>query len=86
MPRAIRFIFIFITALLIGSGVRILKDAKNIDGDGMGISFLGFEINDSVAISQVPYYAWSMIGLGILLFIVITYLNFKWTKKTDESK
>ncbi|WP_163102458.1 hypothetical protein [Peribacillus alkalitolerans] len=83
MPRAVRFIFIFITALLIGSGVRILKDANNIDGDGMGISFLGIKINDSVAITQVPYYAWSMIGLGILLFITITYLNFKLMKKTE---
>jgi hypothetical protein len=83
MPRAVRFIFIFITALLIGSGVRILKDANNIDGDGIGISFLGIEINDNVAISQVPYYAWSMIGLGILLFIIITYLNFKLMKKSE---
>lgn len=39
------------------------------DGDGTGIYFYGFEINDKVPYGQIPFYLWLFLVIGTLLLI-----------------
>ncbi|MFZ3130621.1 MAG: hypothetical protein WA125_05825 [Desulfosporosinus sp.] len=54
------------------------------DGDGMGLYFYGFEINDKVPYGQIPFYLWSFLAIGILL-IILSVILFIRTKSPKES-
>jgi hypothetical protein len=47
----------FTTVLLVNKGLDIWSLRTNVDGNGIGIYFLGFEINDRVPEKSIPPYA-----------------------------
>jgi hypothetical protein len=49
--------FTFTTVLLVNKGLDLWSLRTNVDGNGIGIYFLGFEINDRVPEKSVPPYA-----------------------------
>lgn len=53
------------------------------DGDGIGLYFLGIEINDKLPYGQIPIYLWSFFIIGILLmvFAVILFIRAKRRKE-----
>jgi hypothetical protein len=68
--RWIVFVFLsFITLLLINRGLDIWSLGTNVDGDGIGIHFLGLEINDRVSEASIPTYA-----IGFFVASLITML------------
>ena len=54
------------------------------DGDGIGLYFLGFEINDRLPYGEIPFYLWSFSAVGIVL-IIISLTLFMRTKSRKES-
>lgn len=44
------------------------------DGDGIGLYFLGIEINDKLPYGQIPLYLWSFLTIGVLLIISSIFL------------
>ncbi|OCA90373.1 hypothetical protein A8F94_00295 [Bacillus sp. FJAT-27225] len=63
------FIFLaFITVLMVNKGVDLWSLGTNVDGDGIGVYFLGLEINDRVPEANIPSYA---IGFFVASFITL---------------
>lgn len=63
------FIFLaFITVLMVNKGSDLWSLGTNVDGDGIGIHFLGVEINDRVPEANIPSYA---IGFFVASFITV---------------
>lgn len=58
---------LLLTTLLIMKGFELWSLSKKVDGDGMGIYFLGIEINDQVHTSSITTYAIGFFCLGILM-------------------
>ncbi|RDU38644.1 hypothetical protein DRW41_03525 [Neobacillus piezotolerans] len=82
--RWIVFIFLaFITVLMVNKGLDLWSLGTNVDGDGIGVYFLGLEINDRVPEANIPSYAIgffvaSFINLLIALALVVkTFLKFR---------
>jgi len=50
------------------------------DGDGIGLYFLGVEINDKLPYGQIPFYLWRFLAIGTLL-IIFSVILFIWAKK-----
>ena len=68
--RWIVFIFlIFIAFQLVNKGLELRSFGTNIDGDGIGIHFLGLEINDRVSEGNISTYA-----VGFFVSSMITLL------------
>ncbi|WP_316568963.1 hypothetical protein [Neobacillus sp. YIM B06451] len=81
--RWIVFIFLaFISVLMVNKGLDLWSLGTNVDGDGIGVTFLGLEINDRVPEANIPTYAIgffvaSFITLLIALVLVVkTFLKF----------
>jgi len=62
-------LLILLTALLAKEGVELWSLGTNVDGDGIGVHFLGLEINDRVPEASIPSYA-----IGFFVTSVITLL------------
>lgn len=58
-----------LTATLAFKGVDLWSLGTNVDGDGIGIHFIGFEINDRVPKASIPVYA-----IGFLASSLVTLL------------
>lgn len=61
--------FFLITILLVSKGIELWSIGTNIDGAGIGINFLGIEINDRVSEEKIPSYAF-----GFFITSVFTLL------------
>jgi hypothetical protein len=48
---------VFLTILMVDKGLDLRSLGTNVDGDGIGIHFLGLEINDRVQEESIPKYA-----------------------------
>lgn len=67
-------VLIVISVLFLQQGLDLWKLGTDVDGDGIGIHFLGFEINDSVPEASIPSYATGFFiaaGLSFLLMLVV---------------
>jgi heme/copper-type cytochrome/quinol oxidase subunit 4 len=65
------FIFLaFITVLMVNKGLDLWSLGTNVDGDGIGIRFLGLEISDRVQEGNIPTYA---IGFFVASFITLLF-------------
>lgn len=63
------FFFFFVLALLLmREGFHLLDSMKHVDGAGIGVYFLFFEINDRVLTSDIQFYA---IGFFVAGFAAI---------------
>ncbi|MGP1909926.1 hypothetical protein ACTSEZ_17275 [Metabacillus sp. JX24] len=58
----------FITILMVIKGIDLWTLRTNVDGDGIGVHFLGLEINDRVPEAKIPTYA---IGFFVASFITL---------------
>jgi hypothetical protein len=64
------FIFLaLISVLMVNMGLDLWSLGTNVDGDGIGIHFLGLEINDRVPEAKIPSYA-----IGFFVTSLITLL------------
>ncbi|MEK3808996.1 hypothetical protein MHB63_20905 [Bacillus sp. FSL H8-0547] len=77
--RWIVFTFLaFITVLMVNKGIDLWSLGTNVDGDGIGVHFLGLEINEQVPEANIPKYA-----IGFFVASVITLLiGFAFAGKT----
>jgi hypothetical protein len=50
------------------------------DGNGIGLYFIGLEINDKLPYGQIPVYAWSFLAIGVLLILFSVILFFRYRK------
>ena len=50
---------------------------ERVDGSGIGVSFLGFEIDDRVPTAEIPYFAGRYLAAGVVLFglLLISWLT-----------
>lgn len=60
--------------LLMEEGITLLRTVGNVDGTGIGISFLLFEINDQVAAKSIPYYSIGFITASVITALVPFFL------------
>ncbi|KKI88457.1 hypothetical protein WQ54_31545 [Bacillus sp. SA1-12] len=68
--RWIVFTFLaLISFLMVNKGLELWSLGTNVDGDGVGIYFLGQEINDKVPKASIPTYA-----IGFFIASLITLL------------
>jgi hypothetical protein len=82
----------FIVCVLILFGISLLNkglDLKslgtNIDGDGIGVYFWGFEVNDRVPEGSIPSYAVGFIISSVLALIASLVLIGMNLKSRNES-
>ncbi|MBO1514108.1 hypothetical protein [Metabacillus bambusae] len=69
--RWIGFIFLaFITVLMFNKGIDLWFLGTNVDGDGIGIHFLGLEINDRVADENIPTYATGFFVASLITLLI----------------
>ncbi|WP_240948472.1 hypothetical protein [Bacillus sp. RO1] len=77
---------IIFTILLISEGLQLWSYGSDVDGSGIGVYFLGLEINDRVLEANIPTYAMGFFiaGLCTLLISIInlTRLLSKSTSRT----
>ena len=63
----------FVKALML---FRMIN-GTNRDGDGIGLYFLGLEINDRVPYGQIPLYLAAFLVMGLLLIALSTLIYSK---------
>jgi hypothetical protein len=70
MRWAIGLIFSLIGVLLLTKGLSLRAiAAETVDGDGIGVHFLGMEISNRVPTADIPIYANGFLGTGVILLI-----------------
>ncbi|WP_053366582.1 hypothetical protein [Bacillus sp. FJAT-27245] len=76
-----RVFWIIITAvfgvLFFEKGMSLLGAINTVDGEGIGISLAGFEVNDRVPAGQIIYYSIGFILVGAILFCTAFTMVFK---------
>ncbi|WP_043932080.1 hypothetical protein [Bacillus sp. EB01] len=74
MGSIVRVIWIILLlifgALFFVKGIQLWKSIATVDGNGIGLTFLGFEVSDSVKLDEIRYYAGIFISGGIASFIL----------------
>jgi hypothetical protein len=72
--------------LLLNKGLDLLSIGTDVDGDGIGVYFLRFEINDRVPENSIPSYAIGFFISSLVAFIVSSALvrtNLKFRNKAN---
>jgi hypothetical protein len=59
-----------ITVLLIRQGLGLWSLGTDVAGDGIGVHFLGLEINDRVSEKNIPSYSIGFFICGIIAFLL----------------
>ncbi|CAM3540751.1 hypothetical protein GCM10009865_07670 [Aeromicrobium ponti] len=81
MKRILLLSFLaFLTVALAFKGLDLWSLGTNVDGNGIGIHFLGFEINDRVPKASIPVYAIGFLAsslVTLLTGIVLTGVKFR---------
>ncbi|GAA0344355.1 hypothetical protein GCM10008967_38440 [Bacillus carboniphilus] len=76
----IAVVLILLAILFFNKGLELRALGANVDGDGIGVHFLAFEINDRVPEESIPSYA---IGffissiVAIIISIILVGMNLK---------
>lgn len=65
---------VFISIITIIKGIELWSLGTNVDGNGIGIYFLGLELNDSVTEASIPNYAIGFIITSILAISIALIL------------
>ncbi|WP_246943322.1 hypothetical protein [Bacillus pinisoli] len=76
-------LLLILTVLLFLKGVQLWTFGTNVDGGGVGIYFLGLEINDHVKEASIPNYALSFAGAGIITLTVTIFTVLKLFKRVS---
>lgn len=73
--RWVALIFLTIVAVLMfNRGLDLWSLGTNVDGDGIGVYFLGLEINDRVPESNIPGYAIGFFISGLITALITLLL------------
>ena len=65
-----------LTILLISKGLHLWSYGSDVDGNGIGVYFLGLEINDRVLEATIPTYAIGFFIAGLCTWLMsIIYLT-----------
>ncbi|QHS21478.1 hypothetical protein GWK91_00235 [Virgibacillus sp. MSP4-1] len=67
-------VLIFLTVLFLNKGLDLWSLGSNVDGHGIGLYLLGFEINDRVPEESIPSYATGFFILSGIAFVISTVL------------
>lgn len=59
-----------LTVLMINKGITLWNMGSNVDGEGIGVYFLFFEINDRVPEQIIPNYAIGFFGASVITALV----------------
>jgi hypothetical protein len=62
---------------LFNKGLDLWTLGPNVDGDGIGIYFLGFEINDQVPEKSIPSYAIGFFATSLTTMTIAIALTLK---------
>jgi hypothetical protein len=69
--RWVLSIFLLLIAILmINKGIDLWLIGTNVDGDGIGIHFLGWEINDRVLTASIKKYAIGFFVTSVLSILI----------------
>lgn len=69
---------ILIAFLLLKEGFSLMDRSRNVDGAGIGVYFLLFEINDRVPVRDIPAYANAFfIASGVMALLAFALFNKK---------
>ncbi|MET3729233.1 hypothetical protein ABID52_002814 [Fictibacillus halophilus] len=75
MRWIIGIFFSILGILLLTHGLNLRTAAETkVDGDGIGVYFLGIEINESVPSVDIPSYANGFMGSGVIFLILAVCL------------
>ncbi len=67
MYRWSGFVFLLVVAgLLLSKGMDLRSIGTVVDGSGIGVNFLFFEINDRVPAHRIPVYAYGFLIAGLM--------------------
>ncbi|CEG27256.1 hypothetical protein [Bacillus sp. B-jedd] len=66
-----------LSVLLLEKGLDLSQLAHKVDGTGIGISFLGMEIDDRVARSEIHRYAAGFMLAGLVMLSATLVIGFK---------
>jgi hypothetical protein len=64
----------FTTVLLVNKGLDLWSLRTNVDGNGIGIYFWGFEINDRVSEKSIQPYAIGFFAASLITMTIATAL------------
>jgi hypothetical protein len=85
MKWIIGVVFSLLGVALLITGINV-RSITTIDGDGVSISFLGMQINERVAMSDLPSYANGFLGTGTIFLILAVCLFFILLKEKSTLK
>ncbi|MBN3554743.1 hypothetical protein JYA63_10730 [Fictibacillus nanhaiensis] len=75
MRWTVGILFSLVGIILLTHGLNLRAIAENsVDGDGIGVYFLGIEINESVPAVDIPSYSNGFMGSGIIFLILAVCL------------
>ncbi|WP_316568938.1 hypothetical protein [Neobacillus sp. YIM B06451] len=83
MGRKIIWVMIFsiLGVLFFEKGMSLLGAIHLVDGEGIGLSFLGIEVNDRIPAGHIIYYSIGFILFGVTLFCTAFVMVFKYIRK-----
>ncbi|MRG86067.1 hypothetical protein [Salinibacillus xinjiangensis] len=67
-------LFILFSVLLFSKGLDLWFLRSHVDGDGVGVHFLGMELNDRVPAESIHSYAIGFFVFGLISFIMAIVL------------
>lgn len=77
----VSILLIILGVLLAKQGVELWSLGTNVDGDGIGVHFLGLEINDRVPEASIPSYAIGFfVSSAITLLLTIAVIGKRFLK------
>lgn len=63
-------LLLILAALMLFKAVGLFTVGTNVDGDGIGVHFLGMEINDRVPEAEIPIYAAHFLRYGSIILLI----------------
>ena len=78
----ISLILIMLSVMLFTKGLELWSLGTNVDGSGIGVYFLGLEINDRVSEKIIPVYSigFFIASMVALLITLVSMLNISYRK------
>jgi len=70
-------VLVLLSVLLLEKGIDLSQLAHEVDGTGIGISFLGMEIDDRVPRSEIHQYAAGFMLAGLVMLSASLVVGFK---------
>ncbi|GAA0489596.1 hypothetical protein GCM10008986_14310 [Salinibacillus aidingensis] len=73
-------VLVLLTVLFLNKGLNLWSLGSNVDGQGIGLSLLGFEINDRVLEESIPSYAtgfFILAGIAFVISMILVGMNLK---------